>query len=552
MQGTTHNLGTESSPEDEPLQVESRLAWMVLGLVCVPVFLGSIDLTVVSAFLPRLLSDLGLVLDAQGLGNASWILTSYLLAYSISLFTMGRVSDLIGRRAALAICLTLYIIGSILVVGYTIPAAALTVIYDIIGVGVDESIINLHAIVLARIIAAFGAGAITSIAIALVGDLFKAEARAVPLGIVVATDTVGWLIGAAWGGFIIQFLPWQAIFLINIPLVLIALGLMLWVLRKVPQWRESGRLDVLGFGLLTAVLTLLNIGLVNIQTSAEGLNLSTTLPAFGAAGIFFAFFIWSQLRSPQPLINMNLFRDRGVTTATILNTLVGYAMFIPLVSVPLLINIQNIEEIGFATVVEPIRENAFKNASLQTGLLMGAFTIPLALASVVSGWMIDRIGAAWTALIGLVMAFVGFGLNWQLLSLDTPNIQTAALMALTGAGIGLTFTPVITTTLNAVKEGERGMASALILGMRMVGMTLSTSTMSSFAAQRINDLVIAVESGRLIFDLVPPAEYANVYPTTFINSATQMLGEMALIGLATILVALVPALLLPRRAVTQA
>jgi MFS family permease len=196
--------------------------WFILAVLCIPVFLGSLDLTVVSAFLPELMADLGITINTESLASTSWVLISYLMAYSISLFAMGRVSDLIGRRKALAICLSLYIVGSAFVVFYEAPADLLGHLYNALGIEFETSLIKLHAIIGARAVAAFGAGAITSIALALVSDMFEAEARATPLGIIAGTDTVGWLIGAAWGGLVVQFFPWKAIFLINIPLVFIA------------------------------------------------------------------------------------------------------------------------------------------------------------------------------------------------------------------------------------------------------------------------------------------------------------------------------------------
>jgi len=512
--------------------------WWVLAFICIPVFLGSLDLTVVSAFLPTLLSDLELELNSEGLADVSWVLTSYLLAYSVSLFAMGRVSDFIGRRSTLVICLGLYVLGSLFVIFFETPGSLLTDLYATLNVDFTPKQARVHAIILGRMIAAFGAGAITSIAIALVGDMFSPAKRAIPLGIVMAVDTVGWLVGAAWGGLVVQVLPWQAIFMINIPLVLVALVLMLIMLRDVPEHTTQGRFDLPGFLILGATLATLNIGLMNIDASGDGVDLSRTLPAVGLAAALLMVFIAVQARTQYPLIAPAIFRGQGVAGATLVNLLIGYCMFIPLVSIPLLINVQGLNQIGFAAVLTEIRNDALKDASFDTGVLMAAFTVPLAVASVIGGIIMDRLGAFWTSVLGLLMAVIGYGLLWLLLDLSLTNAEIGLMMAVTGIGIGLTFTPVISTMLHAISDQQRGMASAVVLGVRMVGMTISTSTLGVFGAQRINDLVESVESGRFVFDLVTPADYSSVFPITYIEAASQAIGEMSAIGMIGCLLAL--------------
>src|SRR5690606_19928004 len=88
--------------------------WVVLALACIPVFVGSLDLTIVSAFLPEIIVNLELPVQTV-LDDAAWIVTGYLLAYTISMILMGRASDLIGRRRAFIICLVIFMVGSFIV-----------------------------------------------------------------------------------------------------------------------------------------------------------------------------------------------------------------------------------------------------------------------------------------------------------------------------------------------------------------------------------------------------------------------------------------------------
>src|SRR5258708_32789764 len=89
----------------------NRRRWLILVLILVPVFIGALDLTIVSAILPEILTQLNIPLDTN-LGTAAWAVTGYLLAYTVSMIVMGRVSDLIGRRSVYLVCLGIFIGGS--------------------------------------------------------------------------------------------------------------------------------------------------------------------------------------------------------------------------------------------------------------------------------------------------------------------------------------------------------------------------------------------------------------------------------------------------------
>src|SRR5579871_5601910 len=91
-----------------------RRPWLILALICIPVFIGSLDLTIVSAFLPEIIIKLELPIQSV-VNDAAWVVTGYLLAYTVSMAFMGRVSDLVGRRRAYIICLIIFVIGSLIV-----------------------------------------------------------------------------------------------------------------------------------------------------------------------------------------------------------------------------------------------------------------------------------------------------------------------------------------------------------------------------------------------------------------------------------------------------
>ncbi len=513
--------------------------WLVLAVICIPVFIGSLDLTVVSAFLPELIIELELPLQTA-LDDAAWILSGYLLAYTVSLTFMGRVSDLLGRRIVYVACLLVFIIGSILVAtagGW--PTQFLYSVYRRLGQRPDIAYVHLQALIIGRVVQALGAGALVPVSLALVGDLFPPARRARPLGLVGAVDTLGWVLGHLYGGILVQFVHWHWLFWINVPLTLLTIGLVLWALRHVPQQRAPGRFDFAGTALIIAALISLNVGLgasADISASAGGFNELAALPAyFGPlmllAALFFAAFIAVERRVRDPLLNLKLFRQRSLSAGLLVNLFVGFSLVIGLVSVPILVNVRQ-EDASTLT-----------QAALQVGLLLSALTVPMALAAVPGGWLGDRIGFRATTLLGLGLAIAGYLLLWQTWTLTTPDALIAAQMALIGVGLGLTFSPLSASVINAAPDRERGVASALVIILRLIGMTVGVSALTTIALQRVNALATAQFGG-----LADPLQAADAYAAITVR----VLAELGLIGAAACALALLPALRLGRTATPAA
>jgi len=508
--------------------------WVVMAFIAIPVFVGSLDLTVVSAFLPELLTELDIPFDT-GLDNASWIVTGYLLAYTVSLTFMGRLSDLIGRRGVYVACLITFIVGSIIVaVAHQAPTDWLYGMYRRMGERPDPAMVNLQVIIFGRVVQALGAGALVPVSLALVGDLFPPDKRARPLGLVGAIDTLGWVLGHLYGGIFVQVMPWQGLFWMNVPLTLFALGAVLWALRGVPQMKVNGRFDFIGTALIIGALTCLNVGLgANLEFSSAGSfeDLSPlpdyAFPVLTAGVIFFLGFLLVESRVKDPLINLGMFKRKDFALAGTVNLFVGYALFIGLVSVPILVNIRQEN-------LESLRE-----AALQVGLLLSTLTVPMALAAVPGGWLSDRIGIRNTVVGGVFLSLLGFVAIWQTWQLDTPDTIIALEMAVVGIGIGLTFSPVSAAMINSATESERGVASALVIILRLVGMTVSVSSLTTYGLYRVNQLAILAQQ-QPDFNT---SEFINIYA----DSTVQVLGEMGLIGAVVCGIALLPALFLSRQ-----
>jgi MFS family permease len=539
--------------------------WLALAFISIPVFIGSIDLTIVSAFLPEIIVNLELPVQSV-IDDAAWIVTGYLLAYTISLIVMGSLSDRIGRRRAYVLCLLLFIGGSFIVadVDPTARSGITRLVYDasfrLTGARPDSGSIALTTIIIGRIIQALGAGAIVPVSLALVGDLFPASRRAQPFGVVGALDTLGWVLGHLYGGVMVRWfadlnrqidagaggvlalfgstlpaLDWRMLFWINIPVSIIGLGLTWWALRGAPQTRSTRRMDWLGVLLISGALAALVIGLganIEIAATTDSFEDVGGLPPYAApvlaiGALLLVGFIVVELRGRAPAFDLRLMARRAVAAGLATNFAVGFCLMIGLVSVPILVNVR----IADASLLS--------EAALQVGVLLSALTVPMALAAIPGGWLSERIGYHRTALTGMLLALLGFALIWGTWTLDVPDAVIAGEMLLVGIGLGLTFSPISASVINHADEDSLGAASSLVIIMRLIGMTLGISGLTAFASARLASLATEALGGLGGDPFAAISVYAQL--------TVQVLTEIAFIGAVVCALALIPAALLRRR-----
>jgi EmrB/QacA subfamily drug resistance transporter len=471
---------------------------ITLALVAVAIFVGAVDLTVVSAVLPKIMLDLGVSLDSE-LGRASWVVTGYLLAYTVSMTFVGRLSDLLGRRRVYMVSLVIFLVGSAQV------AAAPSLGWLVFG----------------RVVQALGAGAMVPVSMALVSDIFAPAARAAALGFIGAVDTAGWMVGHLYGGVLMRiFDDWRLLFWINLPIGLVALGLTWWALREVPQRRATGSFDWLGTLLISASLTALNIGL------AAGAELGASdfygeragPPPYAAPLVLLALallgaFIWWERRARDPLLDLALFRDRGAAAACAVNAMVGFALALAITNVPLFINTRLL-------LFESADPDVLRRAAWDTGWVLSALTLSMAVAALPGGFLAGRLGDRLVTAAGLAMAVAGYFLmsGW---AATTGYPLMVAQLILTGLGLGLVIAPAADAVIRAAGEDRRGAVAAIVIALRLVGMTVGVAMLTLWGVQRQDALRRAGAGDPL----------AAADPALFLmNIAAEVIGETFLFG----------------------
>jgi len=452
------------------LQNQPRHPWFIFGLICIPILIGSVDLTAIVVILPQATLDL---LGPQGLARANdalWAVTAYLLAYTISLALVGRLSDTLPRKRVFLVCIVIFIIGALwsgFATDFPLRMLRLLPIWP------EPVMLPLISLVIGRIIQAIGAGASVSVGMAMVSDIFPPEKRAEPISLIGALDSLGWVIGNLYAGLMLQVLPsWRSLFLINAFVASAGFIITVIALRSTATQKTSGiRYDWRGALLFAALLIALTLGVEALNQPSVvvyGLLIST-IPLF-------VVFIVAQLRIRNALIDVRFVRQPEVSAALITNLIVGFGLILVVAGVPLAINLRAVFLRGEGLLV----------GALRAGVMLSALTIPLVVAALVGEGRYRKVGVGVPVAFGLLLAVIGF-IGTFFWNYTAPNVIIALPLSLIGVGLGLTIGPLSLAVIDAAPEAERGLASSLVLVMRLLGMTVGTPLAASLTLNVAND-----------------------------------------------------------------
>ncbi len=402
-------------------RLDRRTKFEILGAILLGLFLGALDQTIVGTALPRIVTDL------HGNDLYTWVVTIYLLTSTVSGPFYGKLSDLYGRKPLLIFGIVLFLAGSALS-------------------GLSQDMTQL---ILFRGIQGLGAGSLFPISLAVIGDLFTPAERGKYQGLFGAVFGISALIGPALGGFLTDVISWHWVFYVNLPVGAVSLYI-IW--RLMPTLRRAGithRLDYLGAAVFTVAISLLLIGLTNKQTG------DWTDPAVGGfiliALVGIAIFALIETRAAEPVVPLDLFRDRTYTTSIVATTLTSFGFFAAVIFLP-----------RWFQFVEGLSATESGYATLP--LLVG-----LILSSVVSGQIVARTGRYKWLTVGAV-AVMTFGMGLMtLLRATTPIPVLWVWMFIAGLGIGPTLAVFTIIVQNAVPIAKLGAATSTLTFFRQVG-----------------------------------------------------------------------------------
>jgi EmrB/QacA subfamily drug resistance transporter len=428
---------TTASP---PAEVTDNRRWFVLVLVCIAQFMVVLDATITNVALPSI--QTGLDFSPASL---QWVVNAYTLAFGGFLLLGGRAADFVGRRR-------LFVIG---IVVFTVASL-------ICGLAESSSVL-----IAARALQGLGAAMVSPAALSIVTTTFReGPERTKALSVWAAIAVGGAAIGLLLGGILTEYLSWEWVFFVNVPVGILAI---LLSLRFIPESRQADTngVDVLGAISVTAGLTLLVYAIVKTQDYGW-LSVETIGMALGAA-ILLVGFVFIELRSKAPLVRLGIFRQRALTGANLAMLAVTGGMFAVFYFASLYVQ----QTLGFTPV--------------QAGLAFLPLTAGIILFSFVAQQLIGRIGVKPVALTGMAVAAVGL-----LLLARIPVDGSYASDVLPGilvmsAGLGLTFVPMTLIATTGVSDADAGLASGLFNSSQQIGGALGLAILSTVAASTTTD-----------------------------------------------------------------
>jgi len=385
--------------------------------------MAAMEMTVVSTAMPTVVGDLG------GIHLYSWVFTAYLLTSTVSVPLFGKLADLYGRKPVLLAGIGVFLLGSI--------ASGLAG-----GIG---------TLIAFRALQGLGAGAMQPTTLTIVGDIYNLEERSRMQGVFGAVWGVAGLIGPLLGGIIVKYLSWRWVFFITVPAGIAAAALLIGALHENVERRRHS-LDWAGAGLLTVGLTALLIGVHGGGAAAVGLPV---------AALSLLVFLVAERRAPEPVLPLDLFRQRVIAVATVAGALVGAGMISMVTYVPLYV------------------QAILGGSPTEAGSAITPMVIGWPIASAVSGRLLPRVGFRSLVRTGLLISAVAAVALAALLRPGASIHVPQALSALYGVGLGLANTALLIAVQTSVEWRQRGVATASTMFARTIGGTLAVGVLGA-------------------------------------------------------------------------
>ncbi|CAI8756679.1 EmrB/QacA subfamily drug resistance transporter [Pseudomonas sp. IT-P291] len=405
--------------------------------------LASLSLSMLLSSLGTSIANVGLPTLAEAFSasfeQVQWVVLAYLLAITALIVSVGRLGDMIGRRRLLLIGIWVFTVASIL--------CALAP--------------HLWLLIAARALQGVGAAIMMALTMALVGGAVPKEKTGSAMGVLGTMSAIGTSLGPTLGGFLIANPGWQAIFLINVPLGVLAIGL---VYRFLPDDRHERRADRAGFdvlGTLVLVLTLLAYALaMTLRRGGPGsLNAALLVVAVVGMGVF----VFVEHTTESPLVRLTMFRNWQMSAGFVMSMLVTTVVMATMVVGPFYLT------------------GALALNAASVGLAMSTGPLVAALAGVPAGRWVDRLGTYRAGKTGLIAMLTGACILPALpMAFGVPGyIVPLAVMT---AGYALFQAANNTAVMLEVEAPQRGMVSGLLGLSRNLGLITGASVMGAVFA----------------------------------------------------------------------
>lgn len=421
--------------EPRPLQARQHYG-LTLAVLSMSALAFALSQTMVAPALPEIQRELG-----ASTTEVTFVLTAYLLTASVTTPILGRLGDMFGKVRVLVLVLGAFAVGSLV--------AALSQ--------------SIEVLVLGRAIQGAG-GAVFPLAFGIIRDEFPRERVATGIGLISATFGIGGGGGLVLSGLIVDNLSYEWLFWLSLAVVLAALVLTHRFIPESPS-RAPARIDWLGAVLLALTLVALLFGVS--RGNAWGWGSPRILGLFGAALVLGAAWMRFELRTPEPMVDMRMMRQRGVWTTNLTGLLIGFSMFGSFILIPQLVQLPTSTGYGFGADVT------------EAGLFMLPSTAAMLIAGPAAGILAARLGSKIPLATGTLLAAMSFAL---LAVAHDERWEIYLSSGLLGVGIGLSFAAMANLIVEAVPPQQTGVATGMNSVMRTIGGSLGGQIAASIVA----------------------------------------------------------------------
>ncbi len=423
--------------------------WLVLAVLSAALFMINLDVTIVNVALPGIMDGLG-----ASLADAEWVLNAYVMVFAVLLITMGRLGDIFGRKRLFTGGLALFT-GASLLCG--------------LAPGIEW-------LIAARGLQAIGGAAMMPSTLSILNVTFHGGQRGLAMGIWGASAGAAAALGPIIGGLLVGSLGWQWVFLVNLPIGIVAL----LVARKiVPESKEpsAGRsIDIKG--ILAASVGLGTLVYALVEGQSLGWTSVAVIGLFAASIASFVIFIIVEAKSPAPLIELSLFRNRSFTAGNVLGLLLMFCL------------------VGAIFLSVMYLQLVRQFTPMHTGLLVLPMPLALMIISPLAGRLADHMSMRWVMAAGMVITATAFFFLRQL-DMDSSWLMIILPMAGAGLGLGLVMAPLGAVVMGSAPVAMSGAASGVLTTMRQVGATLGISALGAVLQFRL------VANLREFFEFIP-------------------------------------------------
>ncbi len=434
MAQTQTGLAVTASAQD-PQSLSTTLSRGRLVAILIGVILGmllaALDQTIVGTALPHIVAELG------GLDSYAWVVTSYLLASTVSIPIYGKLSDIYGRRTFFILGMVIFLVGSALA-------------------GTSQ---NMTQLIIYRGIQGLGAGAMMPIAMAIIGDIFPPSERGKWQGLIVAVFGLASIIGPTLGGWITDNWGWRWVFYVNMPVGIVAILTAGIVLPKFVNKRKH-IIDFPGAVTLIAgtVPLLLAFSWAGTQYDWGSWQI---IGLFAFSAVMLIIFVLIEMRAVEPIISPRLFKNSIFLVSVIAMFLVSAGMFGAILFLPLYV------------------QGVLGDSATNSGVVLTPMMIGFMVSSIVGGQLLSRTGRyKILAMGGFTVAAVGMFLLSRM-SATTSDGEVVRNMLITGLGIGVMMSLFTIVVQNAFPYRHLGEVTATLTFFRSIGSTLGVAVMGT-------------------------------------------------------------------------